>query len=67
MPIVELKAFEQRFVDDATAERLIEKLTDAVAEVFGEDVRDETWVVLAGIPARHWGFGGSRRLPDQGS
>lgn len=61
MPIIEVKAFEQRFEDDATAQRLIEGLTDAFVGVFGEGVRDETWVLLTGVPPRQWGFGGKVR------
>jgi len=58
MPYVEIKAFESRFEDEAVAERLIAALTDAVCEVFGESARDQTWVVVEGVPKRHWGFGG---------
>jgi 4-oxalocrotonate tautomerase len=61
MPIVEVKAFEQRFADPAISERLIEKLTNAVVEVFGEQVRAETWVVLEGVSPQRWGFGGAVR------
>jgi 4-oxalocrotonate tautomerase len=62
MPIIEVRAFEQRFEDEGTARRLIEKLTDAFVEVYGEAVRDETWVLLEGVSARHWGFGGEVRV-----
>ena len=62
MPFIEVKAFKHRFEDDEKAERLIQKLTDAFAEVYGEEVRRETEVVLIGVERRHWGFGGERRL-----
>lgn len=62
MPFVEVKAFEHRFEDDEKAAALIEKLTAAFVEVYGEEVGAETEVVLHGIPPRHWGFGGSRRI-----
>lgn len=57
MPIVTTKLFEGR-LDDENEPKLIAALTDAVVSVFGEDVRDKTWVVLEEIPPKHWGFGG---------
>lgn len=61
MPIIEVKAFETRFADDETAQQLIAKLTDAFVDVYGEAVRDETWVVLDGVSPGRWGFGGKVR------
>jgi 4-oxalocrotonate tautomerase len=61
MPIIEVKAFQRRFEDADVAEQLIAKLTDALCEVYGEEVRDETWVVLDGVEPAHWGFGGKVR------
>lgn len=61
MPLVEVKAFERRFADDGTAQRLIAELTDALCRVLGEEVRAETWVVLEGVAPQHWGFGGQVR------
>jgi 4-oxalocrotonate tautomerase len=61
MPIIEVKAFERRFEDDEIARQLIAKLTDAFVDVYGEAVREETWVVLDGVPPARWGFGGKVR------
>jgi 4-oxalocrotonate tautomerase len=61
MPIIEVKAFERRLADPATAEDLIAKLTDALCGVCGEELRDETWVILTGVEASRWGFGGKVR------
>ena len=61
MPLIEVKAFERRFGDEATNERLIARLTDAMCEVLGEDVREEIWVVLDGVDPTRWGFGGRVR------
>lgn len=59
MPYIEVKAFDHRFDDDGeTAERLIAALTDAIGEVFGDDARAKTWVVVEGVSPKHWGFGG---------
>jgi 4-oxalocrotonate tautomerase len=62
MPLIEVRAFEHRFEDDEKAALLIQKLTDALVDVYGEAAREETWVVLDGVSPKHWGFGGKRRL-----
>jgi len=61
MPLIEVKAFERRFEDAEAAPRLIAALTDAMCDVFGEDVRDEVWVVVEGVSPSRWGFGGKVR------
>lgn len=61
MPLIEVKAFERRFDDLESAERLIAKVTDALCQVYGEELREETWVVLEGIEPARWGFGGKVR------
>ena len=62
MPIIEVKAFDRRFDNDEDAARLlIERLTDALVQTYGEDLRDETWVILEGVSPRRWGFGGQVR------
>lgn len=61
MPLIEVKAFEGRFEGEQVAERLIALLTDSMCEVFGEEVREEVWVVLEGVSSRYWGFGGKVR------
>jgi len=58
VPYIEVKATERRFADPRDRERLITALTDAACEVFGEDARDDIWVVLEGVPAERWGIGG---------
>jgi 4-oxalocrotonate tautomerase len=61
MPIIEVKAFEGRFADRDKSAELIAKLTDALCEVYGEELREETWVVLTGVDPSRWGFGGKTR------
>jgi 4-oxalocrotonate tautomerase len=58
MPYILVKAVDRRFQDPAVSERLIAKLTDAACEVFGEETRPQTWVVVEGVPAQQWGIGG---------
>jgi phenylpyruvate tautomerase PptA (4-oxalocrotonate tautomerase family) len=33
-------------------------VTDGLCSVVGESAREQTWVVVEGISAKHWGFGG---------
>lgn len=61
MPVIEVKAFEGRFVDDESCQLLIEKLTDGLVEVYGDGTRAETWVILEGVAPTRWGFGGKVR------
>jgi 4-oxalocrotonate tautomerase len=57
MPLVEVTLYDRR-VNDETAKKLIEKLTDAVVECTTEEIRPEVWVVVMGLPASQWGIGG---------
>ena len=57
MPYIEVKAFDRR-IDDASTQRVVELLTDALCEALGEEVRKDTWVVVEGVPAARWGIGG---------
>ena len=61
MAIIEVKAFDWRFTDDAKAAELIESVTDAFVSVYGEEHRAETWVILEGVQPSRWGFGGEVR------
>jgi 4-oxalocrotonate tautomerase len=57
VPIIEVKALERR-IDDASAERVIAAMTDALCEALGEEVRDQTWVLVEGVPGSRWGIAG---------
>lgn len=57
MPYIEVKAFDRR-IDDASAQRVIEELTNALCTALGEEVRDATWVVVEGVAPSRWGIGG---------
>ncbi|MEU9083722.1 tautomerase family protein [Streptomyces sp. NPDC048357] len=60
MPFIEVKIFEQRLTEQ-TERELVEQLTQATVNVFGEEIRDQTWIVLTPVPAHLWGIGGSTR------
>lgn len=66
MPLIEFKGFEPRFRDPEVAEELIRRLTDAVADQFGRDVADETWVLVEGVDPARWGFAGETRTGGDG-
>lgn len=57
MPLIEVQIYESRITKQTRA-RLIQRLTDAVAEVFGEDIRPQTWVILTPVPPAYWGIAG---------
>jgi 4-oxalocrotonate tautomerase len=57
VPYIEVKAADHR-IDDASAKRVIEALTDALCDALGEEVRSQTWVVVEGIPGTRWGIAG---------
>lgn len=57
MPYIEVKAFDRR-IDDESARRVIEHMTDALCAALGEEVRDATWVVVEGVAPSRWGIGG---------
>ncbi|MFI6099290.1 4-oxalocrotonate tautomerase family protein [Lentzea sp. NPDC051213] len=59
MPYIDVKLFESRLTDE-TEKELITRITDAVVDVFGESIREHTWVSLTGIPSHRWGVGGDR-------
>lgn len=62
MPLVTVKVFEDRLKDDAFSANLTSALTEAVVAVCGEASRENTWVVVEGIPRSQWSFGGELKL-----
>ncbi|MEU0374730.1 tautomerase family protein [Streptomyces sp. NPDC006283] len=57
VPFIEVKIYDRR-LDEQSERELIERLTQATVDVFGEDIRDQTWIALSAIPPRRWGQGG---------
>jgi 4-oxalocrotonate tautomerase len=57
MPFITIRAIEGVFKDVQKAE-LIQKVTDAVVSVEGENMRAITWVVLEEVKSGSWGIGG---------
>ena len=57
MPMVNVKLIEGVFTDDQKRE-MIEKLTDTMVEIEGENMRSVTWVVIDEVKSGDWGIGG---------
>jgi 4-oxalocrotonate tautomerase len=56
MPLIQVKLYDTR-VTDETVPKIIEQLTDALAEASGA-AREQIWVIVEGVPAKHWGIAG---------
>lgn len=57
LPLINFKAIEGVLPPDKKRE-LIEKLTDATASVYGEGIRQVTWVVIEDVNSGDWGIAG---------
>jgi len=57
MPIVNVKLIEGVF-DDDQKHAMIEKLTDTMVEIEGENMRGVTWVFIEESKSGDWGLGG---------
>jgi 4-oxalocrotonate tautomerase len=57
MPLVNVKLIEGVFSADQKRE-LIERLTDTMVGIEGENLRSVTWVVLEEVSSGDWGIGG---------
>ncbi len=57
MPFINVKVIEGVF--DATQKRkIVEKLTDAMVAIEGENMRPVTWCVVEEVRSGDWGIGG---------
>jgi 4-oxalocrotonate tautomerase len=57
MPLVNVKVIEGVF-DDAQKHAMIEKLTDTMVEIEGENMRGVTWCVIDEVKSGDWAIGG---------
>ena len=58
MPLVNVKVIEGVFTDSQKRE-MVKKLTDAMVEIEGENMRPVTWVVVEEVRSGEWGIGGT--------
>jgi 4-oxalocrotonate tautomerase len=56
MPWIEVKLYDHRVTDESVP-KMIEALTDALAETSGA-AKERIQVVVQGVPPKHWGEGG---------
>jgi 4-oxalocrotonate tautomerase len=57
VPIINVKLIEGVF-DDDQKRAMVEKLTDTMVEIEGENMRGVTWVFIEESKSGDWGLGG---------
>ena len=57
MPFINVKVIEGVFDADKKRE-IVERLTDAMVEIEGENMRGVTWVVVEEVKSGDWAIGG---------
>jgi 4-oxalocrotonate tautomerase len=57
MPLINVKLIEGVFTDDQK-HAIIERLTDAMVSIEGENMRPVTWCVVEEVKSGDWGIGG---------
>jgi 4-oxalocrotonate tautomerase len=58
MPLIQVKLIQNVFSSDQKRE-IIERLTDAMVEVEGENMRPVTWVTIEEVSSGDWGIAGN--------
>jgi len=57
MPLIEVHLIEKVFTPEQKRQ-MIQKLTDAMVSIEGENLRGSTWVKLTEVRSGDWGMGG---------
>lgn len=57
MPLINVKVIENVFTDDQKTE-IVERLTDAMVSIEGENMRGVTWCVIEEVASGSWAIGG---------
>ena len=58
MPLIEVHLIEKVF-NPEQKRQIIQKLTDAMVSIEGENMRPVTWVVIEEVKSGDWGIGGN--------
>ena len=58
MPLIEVKLIKGVF-DQAEKREMIERLTDTMVEIEGENMRSVTWVTIEEVASGEWGIAGN--------
>jgi 4-oxalocrotonate tautomerase len=57
MPLINVKLIEDVFTAEQRGQ-IVERLTDAMVSIEGENMRGVTWVVIEEVRSGDWGIGG---------
>ena len=57
MPLINVKLIEDVFTPEQKGQ-IVERLTDAMVSIEGENMRGVTWVVVEEVHSGDWGIGG---------
>ena len=63
MPLVNVKVIEGVF-SDAQKKEMVQKLTDTMVSIEGENMRRFTWVVIDEVKSGNWGIGGDAQTAE---
>jgi len=63
MPLIQVRLIENVFSAQQKHE-MIEKLTDAMVSIEGENMRGVTWVTIEEVKSGEWGIGGKALTTD---
>jgi 4-oxalocrotonate tautomerase len=63
MPLINVKLIEGVFTSDQK-EQIIERLTDALVSIEGENMRQVTWCVVEEVKSGDWGIAGNPLTTD---
>ena len=58
MPLIEVKLIKDVFSPEQKRE-MIERLTETMVEIEGENMRPVTWVTIEEVQSGDWGIGGN--------
>jgi 4-oxalocrotonate tautomerase len=58
MPLINVKVIEDVFSDEQK-KQMVERLTDAMVSIEGENMRGVTWVIVEEVRSGQWGIGGN--------
>jgi 4-oxalocrotonate tautomerase len=63
MPLINVKLIEDVFTSEQKGQ-IVERLTDAMVSIEGENMRGVTWVVVDEVQSGAWGIGGQPLITD---
>ena len=63
MPLINVKLIEDVFTPEQKGQ-IVERLTDAMVSIEGENMRGVTWVFVEEVKSGDWGIGGQPLSTD---